>query len=132
MSLPKFLPTLAAAALIAPVGLAAPAVTADAAPAAATRTYRTQTCKASFYHEPQMTASGERFNPNAMTAAHRSFPLGSRVRVTNPRTKKSVIVRINDRGPYAGNRCIDLSRAAFKRIGNLNAGVMTVRMQRIR
>lgn len=87
------------------------------------------TCGASYYGEPQMTASGERFNPSAMTAAHKTLPLGSKVRVINPRSGESVTVRINDRGPYVGGRCLDLSRAAFAAIGSLNAGVMTVRYQ---
>jgi rare lipoprotein A len=68
------------------------------------------------------TASGERFNPADLTAAHRTLPLGSRVRVTNPRTGDSVIVRINDRGPFHGNRLIDLSEAAARQIGIRAAG----------
>lgn len=68
------------------------------------------------------TASGERFNPAALTAAHRTLPLGSKVRVTNPRTGDSVIVRINDRGPFHGNRLIDLSEAAARQIGIRAAG----------
>ncbi|MEV8636960.1 septal ring lytic transglycosylase RlpA family protein [Streptosporangium sp. NPDC051023] len=84
------------------------------------------TCGASYYAEGQMTASGERFNPNALTAAHKTLPLGSRVRVTNPANGESVTVRINDRGPYVGGRCLDLSRAAFSAIGNTDAGVMRV------
>ncbi|TMR03052.1 septal ring lytic transglycosylase RlpA family protein [Nonomuraea turkmeniaca] len=76
-----------------------------------------------------MTANGERFNPSAMTAAHKTLPLGSRVRVTNPNTGASVTVRINDRGPYAGGRCLDLSAAAFATIGNTSAGVMRVRYE---
>lgn len=68
------------------------------------------------------TASGERFNPSALTAAHRTLPLGSKVRVTNPRTGDSVIVRINDRGPFHGNRLIDLSEAAAREIGIRAAG----------
>ncbi|MCS6711253.1 septal ring lytic transglycosylase RlpA family protein [Brachybacterium sp. EF45031] len=87
------------------------------------------TCGASFYDEGQMTASGERFNPNAMTAAHKTLPLGTRVRVTNPDTGASVTVRINDRGPYISGRCLDLSRAAFDAIGDLNQGHMTVQWQ---
>ncbi|MGW4404263.1 septal ring lytic transglycosylase RlpA family protein [Nonomuraea sp. NPDC004702] len=87
------------------------------------------TCGASYYGDPQMTASGERFNPSAMTAAHKTLPLGSRVRVTNPRNGSAVTVRINDRGPYVGGRCLDLSRAAFDAIGSLGAGVMTVRYE---
>ncbi|MFC6899204.1 septal ring lytic transglycosylase RlpA family protein [Nonomuraea dietziae] len=86
-------------------------------------------CGASFYDEPQMTASGERFNPSALTAAHKSLPLGSKVRVINPSNGKAVVVRINDRGPYTGGRCLDLSEAAFSTIGDTNAGVMTVKYQ---
>ena len=63
------------------------------------------------------TASGERFNPHAMTAAHRTLPFGTKVRVVNERTGRSVVVRINDRGPYAHGRVIDLSRAAAQMIG---------------
>ena len=63
------------------------------------------------------TASGETFNANAMTAAHRTLPFGTRVRVANKRTGRSVVVRINDRGPYAHGRIIDLSQAAAQAIG---------------
>lgn len=63
------------------------------------------------------TASGERFNPAQMTAAHRSLPFGSKVRVTSQRTGQSIVVRINDRGPFHGNRLIDLSEAAADAIG---------------
>ncbi|RCG25087.1 septal ring lytic transglycosylase RlpA family protein [Sphaerisporangium album] len=86
-------------------------------------------CGASYYDEGQMTASGERFDPDAMTAAHKTLPMDSRVRVINPRSGKSVTVRINDRGPYIGGRCLDLSRAAFDAIGSLSAGTMTVKYQ---
>lgn len=63
------------------------------------------------------TASGETFNTNELTAAHRTLPFGTRVRVVNKRTGKSVVVRINDRGPYAHGRIIDLSRASAQAIG---------------
>lgn len=63
------------------------------------------------------TASGAPFNQNAMTAAHRRLPLGSKLKVTNLKTHKSVIVKVTDRGPYVGNRIIDLSKAAAKAIG---------------
>ncbi len=63
------------------------------------------------------TASGETFNTNALTAAHRTLPFGAKVRVVNKRTGRSVVVRINDRGPYAHGRIIDLSQAAAKAIG---------------
>jgi rare lipoprotein A len=68
------------------------------------------------------TASGERFNPSEMTAAHRTLPFGSKVRVTHASSGRSVVVRINDRGPFHGNRVIDLSRAAAEEIGIRSAG----------
>lgn len=85
------------------------------------------TCKASYYDEPQGTANGETFDPDALTAAHKSLKFNTRVRVTNTANGKSVVVRINDRGPYIAGRCLDLSRAAFAEIANLNSGVTTVR-----
>ena len=69
------------------------------------------------------TASGERFNENAMTAAHKSLPLGTDVKVTNQRTGKSIKVTINDRGPYAKGRIIDLSKAAAAKLGTQASGV---------
>ena len=75
------------------------------------------------------TASGERFNKNALTAAHKSLPFGTKVRVTNQANGKSVIVRINDRGPYSGRRIIDLSRAAATAVGMLQAGVAKVKLE---
>jgi rare lipoprotein A len=63
------------------------------------------------------TASGERFNTHAMTAAHKTLPFGTRVRVTNEKTGRAVVVRINDRGPYAHGRIIDLSQASARAIG---------------
>lgn len=96
---------------------------------AATRVLSSGTCQASFYDEPQATASGERFNPGALTAAHKTLPLGSRVRVTNRSNGDSVVVRINDRGPYVGGRCLDLSRAAMAAVGGLGSGVVPVRYE---
>lgn len=75
------------------------------------------------------SASGEIFNQNAMTAAHRTLPFGTRVRVTNPETGQSVVVRINDRGPFSGRRVIDLSRAAAGAIGLIPAGVAPVNLE---
>ena len=80
----------------------------------------TQAGEASFYakeHHGRKTASGERFDMNALTAAHRTLPFGSRVKVTNRSSKRSVVVRINDRGPFVRGRVIDLSRAAASAIG---------------
>lgn len=79
--------------------------------------------------EGQPTASGEPYDPNALTAAHRSLPLGTRVTVTNLANGRSVTVRVNDRGPYVDGRVIDLSRAAFERIGPSGAGVLDVRLR---
>lgn len=82
--------------------------------------------KASYYWQPQRVASGGWFNPNAMTAAHKSLPFGTKVRVTNKHNGRSVVVRINDRGPYIKGRIIDLSKAAAYKIGMQNAGVVPV------
>jgi rare lipoprotein A len=75
------------------------------------------------------TATGERFNPEAMTAAHRSLPFGTRVRVTNTRNGRSVIVRINDRGPYVRGRIIDLSFAAARVLGMMSSGIAPVKIE---
>ncbi|WP_237164781.1 septal ring lytic transglycosylase RlpA family protein [Paraurantiacibacter namhicola] len=77
----------------------------------------------------RLTANGERFNPREMTAAHKTLPFGTRVRVTNPRNGKSVIVRINDRGPFIRGRTIDLSRGAAEEIGIVRAGHGRVAME---
>lgn len=74
------------------------------------------------------TASGEPFNPSHLTAAHRSLPFGSKVKVTNHRNGKSVVVRINDRGPFGHGRVIDLSREAAERIGLIQQGHGTVKL----
>ncbi|MBV5261527.1 septal ring lytic transglycosylase RlpA family protein [Synechococcus moorigangaii CMS01] len=75
------------------------------------------------------TASGEPFNQYAMTAAHKTLPFGTKVRVTNLRNGRSVVVRINDRGPYSHGRIIDLSRGSAEQIGLVSAGVATVRLE---
>ncbi|MFN0217825.1 MAG: septal ring lytic transglycosylase RlpA family protein [Hyphomicrobium sp.] len=84
--------------------------------------------KASYYWQPQRVASGGWFNPNAMTAAHKTLPFGTKVRVTNRHNGKSVVVTINDRGPYVAGRIIDLSRAAAQSISMTGAGVVPVSM----
>lgn len=83
---------------------------------------------ASYYQHGQMVASGARFNPSALTAAHRTLPFGTRVRVTNLGSGRSVEVRINDRGPFIAGRIIDLSRAAAALIGMTASGVARVSM----
>ncbi|WP_459206648.1 septal ring lytic transglycosylase RlpA family protein [Pseudomonas sp. MLB6B] len=87
---------------------------------------------ASYYgarHQGKRTASGEPFNPYALTAAHRKLPFGSRLRVTNLANQRSVVVRINDRGPHRRGRLIDLSRGAAEKIGMLRSGTARVRVQ---
>ena len=76
------------------------------------------------YSEPQTTASGQAFRPDGLTAAHRSLPFGTKIRVTNPRTGQSTIVTINDRGPFTRGRDIDLSRGAARAIGLADVGVV--------
>lgn len=75
------------------------------------------------------TANGEHFNPKALTAAHRHFPFGSHVKVTNLRNHKSVVVRINDRGPFSRGRIIDLSKNAAKSIGMNGTQLVSLELQ---
>jgi rare lipoprotein A len=85
--------------------------------------------KASWYgafHHGRRTASGEIFNQNALTAAHRTLPFGTRLRVTNQQTGRSILVRVNDRGPFKANRIIDLSRAAAQAIGLKGVGLVVI------
>jgi rare lipoprotein A len=84
--------------------------------------------KASWYSMGTKTASGERMNASALAAAHRSLPFGTKVRVENLSNGKSVVVRINDRGPFAGGRVIDLTRGAAERIGMIRSGVAPVKV----
>jgi rare lipoprotein A len=83
---------------------------------------------ASYYSRGQKTANGERFKPSDMTAAHRSLPFGTRVRVTSLDTGRAVTVRINDRGPYIRGRNVDLSRAAAQSLGMIDRGVTKVKL----
>src|ERR1700741_362143 len=91
-----------------------------------------QTGKASFYADKfdgNPTASGEKYRHNKLTAAHKSLPFGTRVRVTNLSNDLSVEVTINDRGPYVENRVIDLSRAAAEKLGFINQGLADVKIE---
>jgi rare lipoprotein A len=81
-----------------------------------------------FFHG-RRTANGERYDMHALTAAHRTLPLGSYVRVTDPSTDRSVVVRINDRGPFARGRIIDLSMAAAHALGMQHAGTASVKIE---
>ncbi len=96
--------------------------------------YFKQRGKASWYgpgFAGRKTANGERFNPNQLTAAHKKLPFNTTLRVTNLDNGKSVIVRINDRGPYAGRRIIDLSKAAAKKIDMLGSGTAMVEIETV-
>jgi rare lipoprotein A len=76
------------------------------------------------YNSGQGTASGEPFRPDSLTAAHRKLPFGTRVKVTNPRTGATTIVKINDRGPFTRGRDLDLSRGAARAIGLTSVGTV--------
>jgi rare lipoprotein A len=83
---------------------------------------------ASYYKSGRLTANGEKFNPNGFTAAHRSLKFGTLVRVTNLQTGRSIVVRINDRGPFISGRIIDLAYGAAKAVGLHDSGIAKVRM----
>ena len=110
-------------ALVAPAPEEAPPTSKSAPP---------QVVTASWYgpgFHGQETASGETFNQNALTAAHRTLPLGTEAKVTNLATGQSVTVTINDRGPYVPGRQLDLSKAAAQQIGLTNQGVGKVQLE---
>lgn len=83
---------------------------------------------ASFYLYDTETASGEKFDPHKMTAAHRTLPFGTRLRVTDVSTGRSVTVRVNDRGPFVPGRIVDLSYSAAQRLGIIEKGVTRVKV----
>jgi rare lipoprotein A len=83
---------------------------------------------ASFYTEGTQTASGEKFDTHELTAAHPTLPFGTRLRVTNVATGRSVTVRVNDRGPYVAGRTVDVSYAAAETLGMVGAGIAKVRL----
>jgi peptidoglycan lytic transglycosylase len=87
---------------------------------------------ASYYSEGQKTASGERFDPSELTAAHPSLPFGTRLHVTNVKTGRSVVVRVNDRGPFVHGRLVDVSYSAAQALGMVNAGVAQVKVDVVR
>jgi peptidoglycan lytic transglycosylase len=84
---------------------------------------------ASFYSYDPKTASGEKFDKNELTAAHRTLPFGTRVRVTNVATGQSVTVRVNDRGPFVGGRVVDVSHGAADKLGITGQGVAKVKLE---
>jgi len=83
---------------------------------------------ASFYTEDTLTANGEKYNPNELTAAHRTLPFGTRLQVTNVTNGRSVTVRVNDRGPFVAGRIVDVSYSAAERLGITERGVAKVKI----
>lgn len=133
-------PAGALATVPAPVAIPADPATTPAPVAEAAEDARAQdsdligTGTASFYASEfhgRRTASGARFDMNAMTAAHRTLPFGTRLRVTNERNGRSVVVTVNDRGPFHKSRVLDVSRAAAERLNMVGAGSARVRLERI-
>jgi rare lipoprotein A len=121
---------LAAVVLIA-AGLGGCAQSAVIADKSALRTWMASGggyALASFYSHGRQTASGEKFDPHALTAAHRTLPFGTRVRVTSLATGRSVTVRVNDRGPYARGQAIDVSSSAAKMLRITRQGVAKVKL----
>jgi rare lipoprotein A len=84
---------------------------------------------ASFYTEGERTANGERINPNALTAAHPTLPFGTHLRITSVASGRSVVVRVNDRGPFLKGRAVDVSYSAAKQLGITERGVAKVKME---
>ena len=87
---------------------------------------KTSCGSASWYALKSRTASGEMMNPAAMTAAHKTLPIGTKVKVTNLKNSKSVVVRINDRGPFVRGRLIDLSKGAAQKLGSVSYTHLTL------
>ena len=115
-----------------PAGLLALAVLALALPFAANATVTLQEGLVSWYGEhfhDRRTASGEPFDATAMTMAHPTLPFGTQVKVTNLRNGRTVVLRVNDRGPFVGSRIGDLSQAAAAYLGMLRRGVARVRLE---
>jgi rare lipoprotein A len=116
----------------APAAATTPAAPASPAPEAKAASTDTAEGKVAYYGRKfagRKTASGERFNPNALTMAHKALPMGTMVRVTNLKNNKSVVVRVNDRGPSTPDRVGDLSHAAASKISMLRSGVVQARLE---
>jgi rare lipoprotein A len=121
-------------AVTAPFAAAqAPApASAVAAPAPAPAAANVQTGKLAWYGRKfagRRTASGEAYDPDAMTMAHKTLPFGTKVKVTNPANKKTVTLRVNDRGPTQADRVGDVSLAAARQLGMIRAGVIDAELE---
>jgi rare lipoprotein A len=116
----------------APATAEGTAAATAAAPAAAATPAGVETGKIAWYGKKfagHKTASGQHYNPNAMTMAHKSLPFGTKVKVTNPANGHSVVLRVNDRGPSQADRVGDVSYAAAKRLGMLKSGVIDAQLE---
>jgi rare lipoprotein A len=128
---------LSRAPILAPMILLAACNTVDAtatstvSPSVSDPGRKFQAGSASWYQMGRRTANGEAFNPNGMTAAHRNLPFGTRVRVVHESSGRSVVVRINDRGPFSGSRIIDLARGPAQALGLTRSGVAYVSLHRL-
>lgn len=93
---------------------------------------QTQQGMASYYHDSlhgRKTASGQRYNKNRLSAAHKTLPLGTKVQVTDTKTGRSIVVKINDRGPFVKGRVLDLSREAAKELGIIKKGIAKIELK---
>lgn len=106
-----------------------PSASPDQQSASLPQTGQSGSCLAGYVATGTVTASGEKFDPTALTGANLSLPFGSKVQITNAKTGQSVVIRINDRGPYAGNRCFDLTSSAYQRIASLTQSEITIEYQ---
>jgi peptidoglycan lytic transglycosylase len=103
--------------------------TPSPSPTRASSVVTSGTCGVSYYETGSVTASGEPFDPDGFTAAHKTLAFDTRVRVTNTANGRSVVVRINDRGPFVSGRCLDLARGAFTAIASTSSGVITAKYE---
>lgn len=129
-SFPRLAGFCAAMLLLVVQGCGSSARTVQAQPVG-----HTESGMASYYgneFQSRKTANGEIFDQAKMTAAHRTLPFGTRLKVTNTRNSKSVVVRVNDRGPFVKGRIVDLSSSAFRHIAGLNEGVVPARIEIVR
>jgi peptidoglycan lytic transglycosylase len=126
---PGPLPSPSSAGPSSPAAPSKKATSAASQPSGGGTVTSTSDCEASYYGTGTTNADGEPFDPNAYTAAHKTLPFHTRVRVTNKANGKSVVVEIKDRGPYVAGRCIDLTTAAFRAIASLSAGVASVHLE---
>ena len=128
-AMPAITPAPAAAPMAAPASAPLRKVMISAAPAASGDASEGKVAHYGAKFNGRKTASGEVFNVNAMTMAHKSLPFGTRVKVTNLANKKSVVVRVNDRGPTDPGRIGDLTSGAARKIGMTKAGVIDARLE---